>query len=159
LSEAPSVDVVDVVPTVLAVRDGAATIAELSTTILRLLDDVWAFIREAGDLDPGHNVVVYRGDPSAGPAPIEVGVQVSRRFEPPPSSAVRCSELPAGRAAHVKHIGPYDAMAPAYAAIAVWARDGGHEFARGSWEVYGDWTDDPAQLETDIYVLLAEPAG
>jgi effector-binding domain-containing protein len=158
LSELPAVDVVDVAATVLAVRDGTVTIAELSTTIPRLLGDVWAYIREAGDLDPGHNVVVYRGDPNVGPAPIEVGVQVARRFEPPPSSAVRCSELPAGRAAHAKHIGPYDAMAPAYTAIMVWARDGGHEFGGGSWEVYGDWTDDPAQLETDIYVLLAEPA-
>ena len=152
---APVVEVVDVEPALAAVRDGAATRAELAATIRLLLDDVWAHIRQAGDLVPGHNVVVYRGDPGLGPAPVEVGVQIGRRFDGPSATGVRCSELPSGRAVRVTHRGPYDAMAPAYGAIAAWARDGGHALAGVSWEVYGDWDADPARLETDIYWLLA----
>jgi effector-binding domain-containing protein len=148
-------DVVDVDPVPAAVRVGSTTRAELSATIRRLLDDVWSYIREARDLSPGHNVVVYRGDLDAGPAPVEVGVQVGRRFEGTSASGVRCVELPSGRAAHVTHRGPYDAMAPAYQALDRGIRDGGHVVAGPSWEVYGDWSADPSQLETDIYVLLA----
>jgi effector-binding domain-containing protein len=152
----PVVDVVQVEPSLAAVRDGAATRQELAATILALLDDVWAHIRSAGDLTPGHNVVVYRGDPDLGPAPLEVGVQVGRRFEGPTATGVRCAELPSGRAARVTHRGPYDAMAPAYAALDRWARKGSYALAAVSWEVYGDWREDPAQLETDIYWLLDE---
>ena len=28
-------------------------------------------------------------------------------------------------------------------------------FPGGTWEIYGDWTDDPAKLETRIEYLLA----
>ena len=150
----PEVEVVHVEPALAAVRDGAATRAELAPTIRRLLDDVWAHIRQAGDLSPGHNVVVYRGNPDDGPAPLEVGVQVGRRFDDPSATSVRCTELPSGPAVRVTHRGPYDAMAPAYAAIHRWARDGGHALGV-SWEVYGDWHADPAQMETHIYWLLA----
>jgi effector-binding domain-containing protein len=119
------------------------------------LDDVWAYIRDEGDLSPRHNVVVYRGDPGAGPALVEVGVQVGRRFDGQSPSGVKCSELPAGPVARAIHVGPYDKMAPTYDAIARWARDGGHAFAGVSWEIYGDWHDDPAKLETEILFLLA----
>ena len=149
-----AVDVVMVEPGLAAVRDGRATRAQLAATIRRLLDDVWVHIRASGELVPAHNVVVYRGDLDAGPAPIEVGVQVGRRFDGSADSGVVCAELPSGAAAHVVHRGPYDSMAPAYAAVGAWARAGGHRFAGVSWEVYGDWSEDPGQLRTDIYVLL-----
>jgi effector-binding domain-containing protein len=149
------VELTTVEPLPAAVRDGTASRGDLAGTIRRLLDDVWAFLREAGDLEPGHNIVVYRGALDPGPAPIEVGVQVGRRFDQPSPTGVRCGELPAGRAAHVTHCGPYDAMAPSYEALARWARDGGQRMAGVSWEVYGDWHPDPDQLEVDIYALLA----
>jgi effector-binding domain-containing protein len=144
---------VEAVPT--AVRDGQATRTDLSTVIRRLLDDVWAHVRQAGDLEPGHNVVVYRGNLDAGPTPIEVGVQVARPFDEASATGVHCSELPAGRAAHVTHRGPYQAIALAYQAILTWAEQGGHQLGDMSWEVYGDWAEDPDQLVTDIYFLLA----
>jgi effector-binding domain-containing protein len=149
-----AIDVVTVEPRLAAVRDGRTSRAELSNTIRRLLDDVWAHIR-ASDLVPQHNVVVYRGDLDAGAAPIEVGVQVGQRFDGASDGGVRCADLPAGPAAHVVHRGPYDAMAPAYEAVEAWARQGGHRFAGVSWEVYGDWSEEPGELQTDIYVLLA----
>ena len=155
----PVVEVVDVESALAALRDRATTRAELAATIRRLLHEVWAHLRQVGDLEPGHNVVVYRGDLDAGPAPVEVGVQVGRRFDGPTATGVRCGELPSGRAARVTHRGPNDAMAPAYRALLSWARDGGHALAGVSWEVYGDWDADPSRLETEIYVLLAESSG
>jgi len=52
------------------------------------------------------------------------------------------------------HWGAYSEMAPAYAALEQWCRAHGRRQAGLSWEVYGDWSDDPAQLRTDSYFLL-----
>jgi effector-binding domain-containing protein len=109
----------------------------------------------ADNLEPGHNVVVYRGDIGAGPADVEIGVQISRAFEVASSTDVRCTELPSGRAAHVTHVGPYHQMRSAYDALNAWAAAGGHHLTGPSWEFYGDWTDDVSKLETDIYFLPA----
>jgi uncharacterized protein YndB with AHSA1/START domain len=49
-------------------------------------------------------------------------------------------------------------MAPAYAAIEQWWTAHGCRPAGGSWEVYGDWADDPGQRRTDIYFRL-EPVA
>jgi effector-binding domain-containing protein len=138
---------VDADPT--AVRVGRVTRAELSATIGQYLGDVWAYIRNDSDLKPRHSIVLYRGDPGAGPAEIEIGVQVDRRFDGESASGVRSSELPAGTVVRAIHRGPYDQMAPAYDAIARWAKEGGHQLGV-SWEVYGDWDEDPAKLETEI---------
>jgi hypothetical protein len=50
-------------------------------------------------------------------------------------------------------------MAPAYAALEQWFRETGRRPAGVSWEVYGDWDDDPAKRRTDVYFLLEAPTG
>ena len=52
------------------------------------------------------------------------------------------------------HVGPYDQMQAAYAALDEWVRSHGEPSARVSWEVYGDWQQDPNKLRTDIYYQL-----
>ena len=42
--------------------------------------------------------------------------------------------------------------------IAAWCRANDRLRAGPSWEVYGHWNADPAQLRTEIYYLL-KPAG
>jgi effector-binding domain-containing protein len=143
---------VESVPT--AVRDTRVTIAELGAAIGKHLDEVWTYIRAEGDLSPRHSIVLYKGNPSAGPADVEIGVEVDRTFDGPSETGVRCSALPAGRAARAVHRGPYDQMAKTYDALMAWADKGGHAFTGPSWEVYGDWHEDPAKLETEIYFLL-----
>jgi effector-binding domain-containing protein len=53
------------------------------------------------------------------------------------------------------HRGPYDQMAPTYAAIENWAQKTGHMFSGPSWEIYGDWHEDPAELEVEIVFVIA----
>jgi hypothetical protein len=50
--------------------------------------------------------------------------------------------------------GDYARIGEANAAIIAWCRANDRLRAGPSWEVYGHWTDDPAQLRTDIYYLL-----
>jgi effector-binding domain-containing protein len=57
------------------------------------------------------------------------------------------------------HFGDYAKMAPAYAALEQWWTRNGRRPAGVSWEVYGDWDDDPAKVRTDIYFLLRPATG
>lgn len=64
------------------------------------------------------------------------------------------STLPGGPAAHTVHVGPYDGMEPAYAALDRWIRDHGFEPNGDPWEVYlSDPTSepDPATWRTEIF--------
>jgi effector-binding domain-containing protein len=66
---------------------------------------------------------------------------------------VTAAATPAGRAAVTAHWGPYDRLGDAYAALAAWLAARGLA-SRLQWEVYGDWSDDPAKLRTDVYHLI-----
>ena len=66
---------------------------------------------------------------------------------------VEPSDLPGGPAAVTVHVGPYDAMEPAYTALRAWVREQGGEPEGDPWEVY--LTDpginpDPATWRTEV---------
>jgi effector-binding domain-containing protein len=84
---------------------------------------------------------------------VEVGVQVIRAFES--SGAVVASTLPGGRVAMTTHHGPYDGLNLAYRALLDWCAAEGLQLTGTRWEIYGDWQENPSQLETEIYWLLA----
>jgi effector-binding domain-containing protein len=114
-----------------------------------LLDEVYALVRAGGVEQTGHNVMLYRDDVPH----VEVGVQVAGPF--PPAGRVVPSELPAGRVIATVHRGPYDQLDAAHTAIHRWAAAHGHGLTRVRWEIYGDWSDDPQALETEVRYLVA----
>jgi len=63
-------------------------------------------------------------------------------------------ESGAGEAAVGVHVGSYDRMKETHDAIHAWRAANSRAFAGKSWEIYGDWSDDPAKLETTIVYLL-----
>jgi effector-binding domain-containing protein len=118
------------------------------------LDEVWAFLRSQQDLGVGHNLFLYHHPPDREtPMPIDFGVQVTRRFGR--AGDVRCVEPPAGEIACARHVGPYSGIASAHNAIHAWAASAGRRIGAASWEIYGDWDEDPLKLETTICYLLA----
>ena len=84
---------------------------------------------------------------------VDFGVQVARPFTP--EGEVALAETPAGKVASALHVGPYDRIGETHQAIQAWVTANQVKLAGKSWEVYGDWTDDPAKLETQIEYLLA----
>ena len=56
-------------------------------------------------------------------------------------------------------LGPYSGLGAAHGAVRDWCRAGNHRLAGPSWEIYGhwqrEWNDDPSQIRTDIFYLLA----
>jgi effector-binding domain-containing protein len=83
---------------------------------------------------------------------VDFGVEVTRSFEP--SGEVYATETPAGEVATAVHIGGYDRLSDAHDVIDAWARTHQREFAGQSWEIYGDWSDDPSKVETTVVYLL-----
>jgi effector-binding domain-containing protein len=65
-----------------------------------------------------------------------------------------CAVIPGGMVATVVHMGPYQKLPEAHAAVRGWCAEHGHALAGPSWEIYGDWTDNPAELRTDVFYLL-----
>jgi len=118
------------------------------------LDQVWAFLRsQPGLRTDGHNIFVYHHPAHGGdPMKADFGVEVIREFAR--SGEVRPVRTPSGEAAVVRHLGHYDGLAQAHAAIHAWARESGRALAGTSWEIYGDWNDDPTKLETRVMYLL-----
>jgi effector-binding domain-containing protein len=66
---------------------------------------------------------------------------------------VEPSDLPGGLVATTIHVGPYDAVAPAHAALSTWVHEHGGEPVGDAWEVYltnpGD-ASGPENLRTEI---------
>jgi effector-binding domain-containing protein len=119
------------------------------------LDQVWAYLRRHDGLrTDGHNIFLYHHPPRRGePMEVEFGVEVARTGTG--EGEVVFTHTPAGLVASTRHVGPYDRLAAAHDAIHAWAAANARTIGSASWEIYGDWTDDPAELETQVVYLLA----
>jgi effector-binding domain-containing protein len=141
-------------PELVAAVRATIPLRDIPRTWKPALDSVWTFLKTRGDLDPGHNLFLYHHPTHRREAmDIDFGVQVARRFEP--EGEVRCIETPAGEVAKTVHVGPYGRLGDAHNAIHTWCAANNRKIAHASWETYGDWTEDPALLETTIKYLLA----
>lgn len=118
------------------------------------LDQVWTFLRaQPGLRTDGHNIFLYGHPKQRGePMDVDFGVEVAREFEP--TGEIRPVRTPAGEVATALHVGLYEKMHPTHQAIHDWMAANHRESAGWSWEIYGDWTEDPAKLETTIMYLL-----
>jgi effector-binding domain-containing protein len=83
---------------------------------------------------------------------VDFGVEVTRSFDP--SGEVHETATPDGEAAVAVHRDGYDQLHRAHDAIRRWAKSHDRSFAGTSWEIYGDWSDDPSKLETTVVYLL-----
>ena len=106
---------------------------------------------DAGPL--GRPVTRFR-TPAQEALDMEIGTIVGRGFAA--KGEIVPSELPAGRAAHFQLKGPFDGMPGAWQTLFGWCQAEKLELAGINWEIYMPWQGvDPANLETDLYALLA----
>jgi effector-binding domain-containing protein len=137
-------------PLLIAAVHRQTTFPQVPRVLLSGLDVVWAFIRSK-QLQHGHNVALYR---KLGGQAVELtcGVQVAARFSD--EGEIVCTKTPSGDWATSTHVGPYDRMGVTYDTIGTWAAQSGYRLAGTNLEVYGDWHNDPAQLETKLHMLI-----
>lgn len=137
-------------PRPLAAVRAETTPDQLSENIIRLLNLVWPVLREQ-NVRTGHNVVIYHGA-SQGTLTIEAGVETFTEFTD--HGEVKHTSTPSGTVVTTAHYGEYSGLGAAYTAVERWCAGHARQPSGVSWEVYGDWNDDPAQRRTDIYLLL-----
>jgi hypothetical protein len=116
------------------------------------LDQIYAAALEGALALDGQNIFIYRAS-TAETLTVDFCVGVTAPFTA--IGAVVPMETPHGRAARTTHCGDYSGLRHANAAIRAWCERQGRVRAGPSWEVYGHWSADPAQLRTDVYYLLA----
>jgi effector-binding domain-containing protein len=120
----------------------------------RLLDQVWAFLRTTPGLGTdGHNVMLYRHDPSGVEVAVEVGVQVARPFEG--TGRVAPSTLPAAETATTVHTGTPAEIGAAHAAVKAWCSAQRRAVTGLSWEIYGDPDPRTGHFDVEIHWQLA----
>ena len=110
----------------------------------KLMDGLWPVLKEKGIKNTGINYWVYRGATRLSTC-VEL-VDATDIFEEVP---VRFE-----RHAYYKHIGPYDRLGEAYAAIKRQIAELGLNQTGDYVEKYGHWTDDSDKLETEIFAGL-----
>ena len=131
-----------------AVVAAATTWPEFPSLWKQMLDEVWACLRASGIHGGCPNIMLYKDDVPH----VEIGVEL--RQPCPLTGRVIASALPAGRVAMTVHHGPYSRLGAAHHAVLDWcAAQGLRPGPR--WEIYGQHHDDPAQLRTEVYCLLA----
>jgi effector-binding domain-containing protein len=141
-------------PELIAAVRATVLVGEVGRAWKPALDQVWAFLHANPELECGHNLFLYHHPTRAGePMEVDFGVQVARRFES--AGNVQCVETPAGEVARTVHVGPYDQLGAAHEAVHTSCAAHSRTIGAASWETYGDWTDDPALLETTISYVLA----
>ncbi len=117
----------------------------------RYLDQVYAAGRTGAVQLDGQNIFIYRSA-TEGILTVDFCVGVKSPFTA--IGAVLPLETPHGVAARTTHVGDYGGLRHANAAIRAWCEANGRVLAGPSWEVYGHWHADPAQLRNDVYYLL-----
>jgi effector-binding domain-containing protein len=137
-------------PLITAVVRCRASQQQLAQVVPQGCGEVWAFIRASGSLHGGRHLALYL-DCAIN---LEVGAEVDQAFVG--NGRVVCSQTPAGLVATTVHFGPYNRLGDAHAAVLKWCSDNSRALAGPSWEVYGHWNDDPAQLRTDVFYLLQD---
>ena len=146
----------DVAARHLVVARGRATMAELPARIVTLATVAWEAVRAGSIPTTGHNVVLYplaaAGDAGHEELPLEAGAEILAPYVGP--GPAQRSMTPAGACTTTLHVGPYQGLPAAHAAVRGWARAEGRPLAGPAWEVYGHWHDDPALLQTHVFYLL-----
>ena len=124
---------------------------EIGQVIGALLGEVHGYIQSSGQRPAGMPIAIYHSVPTD-TVEFECAIPVASPL--PGAGRVRPGELPAGTAATVTHVGPYDNLPQTWAALHAWMQSQNLEAAGAAWEVYvTDPGSEPDQSKwrTDIF--------
>lgn len=132
----------------LAVVKFRATVADMGQRIGAAFGAVHAYLLQAGIQVQGPAVAFYT--PGVHEFDVAAGFIVPSPI--PGDGTVVPGELPACEAAVTTHVGGYDSLPAAYAAIQTWIRASGREPAESMWEEYWSGPSTPPEnIRTDIF--------
>lgn len=148
-----AVELRDLVEQPTAVVCGRLTEAELPAFLGGAFGEVIGVITQQGRIPAGPPFARYK--PVDGGFEVEAGFPCSGPISP--SGRVEPSTLPGGGAATTRHVGPYEAVGDAYAAVQQWIAEQGLRVAGAPWEQYLDGPEvPPEQTRTDVVFPCAK---
>jgi effector-binding domain-containing protein len=122
----------------LAIRT-KTTVQDLPQWLRKAYGAIAQYLGELGEYPAGppfagyHNMDMQALD-------VEAGFPISKTL--PGKGEIQASEIPGGMIARCLHEGPYETMAPAYAALSQWIQAQGYETTGVAYEMY---LTDPSQ--------------
>lgn len=128
----------------------------ISQAMGQAFGDVMGFLQSHGVAPAGPPLAVYYTyDPTE--VTFRAGLFVAGNDADKAEGAIKADVTPAGRVAHLTHVGPYSALRTTYEAVMRSLAERGIALSAPTWEVY---VDDPehtpeATLRTEIYMALA----
>ncbi len=148
-----SIEEVTIKPfSVLAIRDSATSMEDISRVLGKGYGELFAFIGKNSLMPLRVMAFYYSYRP---PVPIDIAIEIGTI---PASLSGRIYEkkIPGGRAFVAHYQGPYNQVAMAYSVIATKLKEDNKEASGQPFEVYlnsPDTVKDPYDLRTDIYQL------
>jgi effector-binding domain-containing protein len=135
------------------------TLAGIGGVLGNAFGEIYGHLGAQGAVPEGPPFVIYHGTPAGGePFDIEVCAPVPVPVQPPPGW--RTQELPAGLFATLLHVGPYDSIGAAYAAMTAWIGEHGLAMAGPPREVYlSEPETPPDQVRTILELPVVEVAA
>jgi len=125
------VELHELAPTPVAVIRKTVAWSEIGATVGQILGEVGGYLKGIGaEADAAFGRYDAQGDKVA----IEVGFTTDKPVKG--QGEIVPSELPGCEAAVCLHVGPYDTVSEAYAALTAWIKEAGREQAGAPWEVY-----------------------
>ena len=124
---------------------------ELGKVAIPSLDEVWKHIRANEITGCGHNVFIYRGMSILG-VEASFGVEVPEGVEAPEGFVI--DETPSGKAATFHQYGDYSKLIDTNLTIRQWCKQQDLKVDNISWDLYGDWDEDPTKVRTDVFYHL-----
>lgn len=143
-----------------AVERATLSVSEISGWLGTAYREVAAFLALRGAGPAGPPFARYHRIDDSDRFDVEAGFPSSARVRA--ADRVTSVVLPGGSAARTVHVGPYEEMAPAYAAVTDWVRENGGEPVGDAWEVYysdPEEEPDPATWRTEVVQPYREATG
>lgn len=131
---------------------------ELPGFFSRAFHELEEVVRKSGAKRAGAPFARYHSVP---PSPVEVEAIIPVNRPVAADGEVQAIILPAGTALQVRHIGPYEAIGPAYATLCMWMTEHGMRPSDFAWEVYltsPQSVPDPKKWET-LVIQPVQPGG
>jgi len=133
---------------------GLTTMEALSNTIGEYLGEVWQVVEMQGGQFAGPPFTRYHSVSEAG-IDLEAGLPVIVAL--PSQGRVQAGELPGGEVVATIHVGPYEQLPDAGAALLAWVAEHNREVGGPNWEIYltdpGE-VSDPAKWQTEVVLPL-----
>ena len=110
-----------------------ATMDQLSAVMGPLFGEVYGYIQQSGQVPAGMPFTIYY-EMKGNSVEFECGMPVATPIAG--TDRIKAGNLPAGKAATVTHIGPYEGLGQTWTKLAKWIDSQGLQAAAPPWEVY-----------------------